>query len=92
MDETIIKLVEEVNTYSIDDIKDKIRNKLLKEIEKLRKDDDQFSKELEKFEYELWRNLLEKYDSNLKGLVNIYDSLNSLKFGINYFTNSINRN
>ena len=92
MDETIIKLVEEVNTYSIDDIKDKIRNKLLKEIEKLRKDDDQFSKELEKFEYELWRNLLEKYDSNLKGLVNIYDSLNSLKFGINYFTNSINKN
>ena len=92
MDETIIKLVEEVNIYSIDDIKDKIRNKLLKEIEKIRKDDDEFAKELEKFEYELWRNLLEKYDSNLKGLVKIYDSLNSLKFGINYFTNSVNKN
>ena len=92
MDKTFIKLVEEVNSYSINGIKDKIRTKLYKEIEKLRKDDDEFSKELERLEYDLWRRLLENHDSNLKDLVKIYDSLNSLKFGIDYFTNSVNTN
>ena len=91
MDESFIKLVEEVNSYSIDGIKDKIRTKIYKEIEKLRKDDE-FSKELERLEYDLWRRLLENHDSNLKDLVKIYDSLNSLKFGIDYFTNSVNTN
>ena len=43
-------------------------------------------------EYDLWRRLLENHDSNLKDLVKIYDSLNSLKFGIDYFTNSVNAN
>ena len=92
MDKTFIKLVEEVNSYSINGIKDKIRTKLYKEIEKLRKDDDEFSKELERLEYDLWRRLLENHDSNLKDLVKIDDSLNSLKFGIDYFTNSVNTN
>ena len=92
MDESFIKLVEEVNSYSINGIKDKIRTKLYKEIEKLRKDDDEFSKELERLEYDLWRRLSENHDSNLKDLVKIYDSLNSLKFGIDYFTNSVNTN
>ena len=102
MDETIIKLVEEVNSYSIDRIKDKIGTKIHKEIEKLRKDDDQFSKKLERFEYDLWLKLLNNYDSNgqllvnrdgnLNDLVKIYDSLKSLKFGIDYFTNTVNTN
>ena len=92
MDKTFIKLVEEVNSYSIDGIKDKIRTKIHKEIEKLRKDDDQFSKKLERLEYYLWRRLLENHDSNLNDLVKIYDSLKSLKFGIDYFTNTVNTN
>ena len=92
MEENFIKLVEEVNSYSIDGIKDKIRTKIRKEIEKFRKDDDEFSKELERLEYDLWRRLLENHDSNLKDLVKIYDSLKSLKFGIDYFTNSVNTN
>ena len=76
MDKTFIKLVEEVNRYSINGIKDKIRTKIYKEIEKLRKDDDdEFSKDLEMLEYDLWRCISEKYDSNLKDLVKIYDSL-----------------
>ena len=86
MDKTFIKLVEEVNSYSINGIKDKIRTKLYKQIEKLRKDDDHFSKELERLEIYLWRQLLENHDSNLKDLVKIYDSLNSLKFEIDRFT------
>ena len=90
MDKRFINLVEEVNSYSLNDIKNKIRTKLYKEIEKLRKDDDQFSEKLERLETNLWRQLLENHDSNLKDLVKIYDSLNSLKFGIDYFTNSVN--
>ena len=86
MEEIFIKLVEEVNSYSINGIKDKIRTKLYKQIEKLRKDDDHFSKELERLEIYLWRQLLENHDSNLKDLVKIYDSLNSLKFEIDRFT------
>ena len=36
---------------------------------------------------------IRKYDdSNLKDLVKIYDSLKSLKFGIDYFTNTVNTN
>ena len=92
MDETFIKLVEEVNSYSIDGIKDKIRTKIRKEIEKLRKDDDQFSEKLEMLENNLWRKLLVNHDSNLNDLVKIYDSLKSLKFGIDYFTNTVNTN
>ena len=92
MDKRFINLVEEVNSYSINDIKDKIRTKIYKEIEKLRKDDDQFSKELERLENGFWHRLLENHYSNLKDLVNLYDSLNSLKFGIEDFTNSVNRN
>ena len=93
MDERFINLVEEVNSYSIDGIKNKIRTKILKEIEKLRRDDDEFSKDLERLEYDLWRHISEKYDdSNLKNLVKIYGSLNRLKFGIDYFTNTVNTN
>ena len=92
MDKTFIKLVEEVNRYSIDDMKEKIRNKFLKEIEELRKDDDAFSKDLEMLEYDLWRRLSEKYDSNLKKLMKIYDSLKSLKYGIDYFRNTVSIN
>ena len=90
MDKNFIKLVEEVNSYSIDDVKDKIRTKLIKKIENLRKDDDEFSKKLERLECDLWHQLAENHDSNLSNLIKIYDSLKSLKFGIDYFTNSVN--
>ena len=73
-------------------MKEKIRNKFLKEIEELRKDDDAFSKNLEMLEYDLWRRLSEKYDSNLKKLIKIYDSLKSLRYGIDYFRNTVSIN
>ena len=92
MDETLINLVKEVNSYSIDRIKDKIRTKIIKKIENLRKDDDEFSKSLERLECDLWRQIVGNHDSNLKDLVRIYDSLNSLKFGIDCFTDSVNTN
>ena len=92
MDKNFIKLVEEVNSYSIKTIKNKIRTKIIKKIENLQKDDDEFSKKLERLEHDLWRQLSENHDSNLKDLIKIYDSLNSLKFGIDYFTDSVNTN
>ena len=92
MDKNFIKLVEEVNSYSIETIKNKIRTKIIKKIENLQKDDDEFSKKLERLEHDLWRQLSENHDSNLKDLIKIYDSLNSLKFGIDYFTDSVNTN
>ena len=92
MDRRFINLVEEVNSYSIDDIKDKIRTKIYKEIEKLRNDDDQFSKEIEMKEKHFWYSILQNNYSNLKDLVNLYNSLNSLKFGIEDFKKSVNTN
>ena len=91
MEESFIKLVGEVNSCSIDDIKDKVWTKIFKEIEKLRKEDDQFSKRLESEETNLWQRLLEVHSSNLKDLLKIYDSLNSLKFEIDRFTYLVNK-
>ena len=92
MDRRFISLVEEVKRYSIDDIKEKIRTKIYKEIEKLRKDDDEFYEKLERLETNLWRELLENHDSNLKGLVKNYVTLNRFKCEIDLFTNSVNTN
>ena len=90
MDKSFIKLVEEFNSYSIDDIRDKIRTKIYKELEKLRKYDDQFSKRLEREETNFWCHVLENEDSNLKNLVKLYDSLNSLRFEIDRFKDLVN--
>ena len=65
MDDNFIKLVEEVNNYTIDRIIDKIRTKIIKKIENLRKDDDEFSKKLQRLEYDLWVQLTGNHDSNL---------------------------
>ena len=92
MDRNFIRVVEEVNRYTIDDVKDKIRTKIIKKIENPRKDDDEFSKELERFECDLWRRLAENHDSNLKDLVRIYDSLYTLKLAIDSFTDTVNTN
>ena len=43
MEKSFINIVEKFNSCSIDDIKYKVRTKISKEIEKLRKEDDQFS-------------------------------------------------
>ena len=92
MDKNFINLVEEVNSYSIDDIKDKIRNKIHKEIEKNRKDDE-FLKQLELLEYNYWLKIsCNTNNSNLKDLVKIYDSLKTLKFGIDCFIEEVNKN
>ena len=89
MDDMFNRLVEEVNSLSIVDIKEKLRTKFYEEIEKLRKDDDKFSKNIEILENNLWRELLFNV-SNLKNLVIIYDSLNTLEYATDKFTKSVN--
>ena len=91
MEESFINLVEKINRCSIDDIKDKVRTKISKEIEKLRKEDDQFSKRLESEEVYLWQRLLEGLSSNLIYLIQIYYSLDSLKNAIDNFVHLLNR-
>ena len=80
-----------LNSYKLKNYKEEIRESIKVEIERLRRDGE-FSKDLEKLEYELWRRLFEKYISNekVKELIKVFDSLNTLKFGIDYFTNTIN--
>ena len=46
MEESLIKLVKKFNSQSIEGNRDKIRNKIWKEIEELRKDDE-FFREIE---------------------------------------------
>ena len=93
MDRNLANLVEELNNHSIDDIKEKIRTKIYKEIEKLRRENDEFFVDLEMLEKRLWLDITVKFDdSNLKNLVNIYCSLSSLQFGIDNFTDIVRRN
>ena len=47
MDESFIKLVEEVNSQSLKDYREQIRTNIYKEIEEPRKKDDEFSERLE---------------------------------------------
>ena len=92
MDRRFISLVEEVNKFSINDIKEKIRNKIYKDIEKLRKDDEEFYEKIERLEIIFWRDIVENHSSNLKGLVEKYDSLNRFKSEIELFSVSFNTN
>ena len=86
-------IAKELNSYKLKNYKEEIRERIKVEIERLRRDDE-FFKDLEKLEYELWRRLFKKYTSNekVKELIKVFDCLNTLKFGIDYFTNSVNKN
>ena len=70
---------ETINIQSLKDFKEKIKTKVYKEIEELRKNDHDFSFRLEKGESELWEKILRGYKyRELHYLVKIYDCLNSL--------------
>ena len=86
MDRNFNKLVEEIKNYSIDDIKEKTRNKIIKRIEELRKNDDLFLKEHDSKERCLWRDILfNNYDETLRNLINYYNSVISLKYEVDLF-------
>ena len=90
MEESFIKLVEKINSQAQKDYREKIRTKIYKEIDELRKNDE-FSKRLEREESYFWINLLrENNDSNFKNLVKIYECLNSLRFVTDEFKDLLN--
>ena len=92
MDEMINRLADQVNGLSINIIKEKIRNKIFKELERLRKDDDHFCKELERLENNLLEDLLIGQNSRLKDLFITYKSLRYLESGIENFSSLVNTN
>ena len=90
MEESVIKLIEKINTQAQKDYREKIRTKIYKEINELRKNDE-FSKRLEREESYFWFSLLrENKDSNLKNLVKIYQCLNSLRLVTDEFKSLVN--
>ena len=86
MDESLIELFKLLDSQSLEDNREKIRTKIYKDLDKLRKKDYEFSKRLEIEEINFWFNLLTEHkDSKLNNLVNIYECLKNLKYHIDSF-------
>ena len=92
MEKSFINLVEKLsNSELLKDYRDKIRTNIYKELDELRKKNDEFSRRLEIEESHLWFNLLREHnDSNLNNLVHIYDCLKNLKYDIDRFKDLVN--
>ena len=90
MERNFNKLVEELKNYSIDDIKEKTRNKIKKRIEELRKNDDLFLKEHDHKERCLWNDIFFDKDETLRNLIKYYNSVISLKYEVDLFLRSTN--
>ena len=58
MDESLIELFKLLDSQSLEDNREKIRTKIYKDLDKLRKKDYEFSKRLEIEEINFWFNLL----------------------------------
>ena len=58
MDESLIELIKLLDSQSLEDNREKIRTKIYKDLDKLRKKDYEFSKRLEIEEINFWFNLL----------------------------------
>ena len=89
MDDSLIDLLKKFDNHSIKDYREKIRNKIYKEIEELRKKDYEFSKILEREEDRLFNCLLnldnKKNSKKLINLIKNYDCLVGLKFATDRF-------
>ena len=90
MDKNFTNLVEKLDNYPIDDIKEKTRNKIKKRIEELRKNDDLFLKELDFKERCLWNDIFFNKDETLRNLIEYYRSIISLKHEVDLFLRSTN--
>ena len=91
MDESLIELFKLLDSQSLEDNREKIRTKIYKDLDKLRKKDYEFFKRLEIEEFYFWFNLLREHkDSNLNNLVNIYECLKNLKYHIDSFKDLVN--
>ena len=87
MEERLINLVKKFNSQTIEDNRDKIRNKIWKEIEELRKDDE-FFREIESEERDFFLNLVKCHGSKItkiEKLFKLYESLEMLKYDTERF-------
>ena len=88
MEEKIIENFENFfNDQLLKDYKDKIRTKFYKDLDGLRKKDDEFARKIEMVETDLWRSILNVCNnSNLNNLFKIYDCLHGLKYATDRFS------
>ena len=94
MDQKIIENFENFfNDQLLKDYKVKTRTKFYKELDELRKKDDEFSRKIERVEIDLWRSFLSEHnnDGNLINLVKIYDCLHGLKYATDSFRDLVNK-
>ena len=90
MDSNFTCQVENIRNFPLSEVKEKVRNKIRKRIEELRKNDT-FFKEFEFREKCLWneRNFTDS-DETLRNLLKYYDSIIGLEYQVNNYLNNTN--
>ena len=91
MDSNFTCQVENIRNFPLSEVKEKVRNKIRKRIEELRKNDDTFFKEFEFREKCLWseRNFTDN-DETLRNLLKYYDSVLGLEYQVNIYLSNTN--
>ena len=91
MDSNFTCQVENIRNFPLSEGKEKVRNKIRKRIEELRKNDDTFFKEFEFREKCLWseRNFTDN-DETLRNLLKYYDSVLGLEYQVNMYLSNTN--
>ena len=87
MEKKIIENFEKFFDFQLlKDYKDEIRNKICKELDELRKKDNETSRSIERLEVDIFSRFMDKTkDSNLENLIRIYDNLSILKYDFDRF-------
>ena len=91
MDRNFTTQVENIRNFPLSEVKEKVRNKIRKRFEELRKNDDSFFKEFEYREKCLWneRNFTDS-DKTLRNLLKYYDSIIGLEYQVNMYLSNTN--
>ena len=91
MDRNFTTQVENIRNFPLSEVKEKVRNKIRKRFEELRKNDDSFFKEFEYREKCLWneRNFTHS-DETLRNLLKYYDSIIGLEYQVNMYLSNTN--
>ena len=91
MDSNFTSQVENIRNFPLSEVKEKVRNKIRKRIEELRKNDDAFFKELEFREKCLWNEIkFTNNDETLRNLIKYYDSILGLEYQVNMYLSNTN--
>ena len=93
MEKKIIENFEKFFDFQLlKDYKNEIRNKICKELDELRKKDNETSRSIERLEVDIFSRFIGKTkDSNLENLIRIYDNLSILKYDFDRFIYLLNK-